>query len=784
MAMLDLEVDLDAAALATGLPEAELQQRLQAAFSEASRMREILRPAPQQAHGGAEGTPPAIVLSRAGEPPPVLPTPSDSVGAGGGAEIRANANAGQDVAGVLEGADASSLWSERSNVGDAAFARYGEVGSGVLGDLPGGGGDVRAQLGSSPRSCVQNGAWAPGAASGQLSAERARIRRSIWELNHPTTPVSPSFLADGSYWQQRSGNRLRELRLQEDLRNLRQDEVGEPFHASPPPVATTAPRFQAMQAAEAARRGRSVELVVSRRRARSADVAAESRGSRAPNCPPFVFYGTASAAARATRPRSSSPTRRGGRAALDAREDSPPPFRAKPVPISAVAPLYEQMLAQERELREERRRERCKALLRTASLPPRLEAEKAKLLAEEAAKSQKVADAQAGLAPANAAMRRPRFGSAMHLSRPPIPSEQAPGPEAPPVPPGPPEPGSVGPEMPPGFAAVFGEDLLAASVLGDALGIGGGSVANAPLTKQRAAPKVRREVAERKAALAMTYRTGEVPDFATLHEKDRKQLEMRKMMNRRTEPPAPFHLHAPQRGERQRRQPPLPKDPAEDWRFRRAQARASSSGARLSAGGGGGGDAPGVNGLPAAMVPPPRTTVKTAMQHMYTIQKLVEVRRRELEQAQQDFQRANAVSTELKMRVRQFVGPPQRLSDKIEDLAMEKRLDTKRTTRQQLMDLERIKERVERRPLLMEQVGGQSRARRRALFKVRSALESAGVRNPDAMFHGEELDELELAIEREGARTANEVARAAKLVEEAAASASAGSVSPEMSIDR
>merc|ERR1719150_2271197 len=73
--------------------------------------------------------------------------------------------------------------------------------------------------------------------------------------------------------------------------------------------------------------------------------------------------------------------------------------------------------------------------------------------------------------------------------------------------------------------------------------------------------------------------TTEVPDFAALHEKEKRRLERRKYQNRKVTQPAPFDFHAPNRGTRSR-QPPMHKDPSQDWRWKRAQGvRASSASA-------------------------------------------------------------------------------------------------------------------------------------------------------------------------------------------------------------
>merc|ERR1712217_805216 len=105
---------------------------------------------------------------------------------------------------------------------------------------------------------------------------------------------------------------------------------------------------------------------------------------------------------------------------------------------------------------------------------------------------------------------------------------------------------------------------------------------------------------------------------------------------------------------------------------------------------------------------PPRTTEKTLQWQQHTARMLQE--RREQEWREQQNNTGQARETSTKMR-----------------------------------DLHEIKERVIRRPLLMEQVDSLVRARRRALFRVRSTLEAAGVHDIDSHFQDEELGILECA---------------------------------------
>ncbi|CAE8583659.1 unnamed protein product, partial [Polarella glacialis] len=106
------------------------------------------------------------------------------------------------------------------------------------------------------------------------------------------------------------------------------------------------------------------------------------------------------------------------------------------------------------------------------------------------------------------------------------------------------------------------------------------------------------------------------------------------------------------------------------------------------------------------------------------------------------------VSSELRHRVKQAIGPFEPLEEKIERIVSDKRQGVQRITRDKLRDLQEIQDRVKRRPLLMEQADSLLRARRRALFRVRSTLEAAGVRDIDSHFRDEELDEFDRAAAR------------------------------------
>jgi len=242
-----------------------------------------------------------------------------------------------------------------------------------------------------------------------------------------------------------------------------------------------------------------------------------------------------------------------------------------------------------------------------------------------------------------------------------------------------------------------------------------------------------------------------VPNFDALHEREKQRLERLKEQNRRkTTQAAPFRSYVADRNRSQRRQPPMPKDPTQDYRWEKHRRPASAGRARPSS-------APSRAAQPSPAVaagpppPPARPTQKTLQQQQYTA-RLLEERRRQEEQKQHELEQAHATPTELRLRVMQAVGPIEPFEEKVERLAAEKRVGGQRVFRHQVQDLQRIQDRISRRPLLMEQADSLDRARRRALFKVRATLESAGVHNVDSHFGDDELDELERAAERAAAR--------------------------------
>lgn len=185
----------------------------------------------------------------------------------------------------------------------------------------------------------------------------------------------------------------------------------------------------------------------------------------------------------------------------------------------------------------------------------------------------------------------------------------------------------------------------------------------------------------------------------------------------------------------------MTKDPSQDWRFARKTKRPASAGGPI--------DRPGgrfsIKALerPSYAVPP-RATEKFLMAQQATQRRLQERREKE-EQERQQLERAHEVPTELQRRVQQAVGPIEALDDRVDRIVLDKRQGLQRIQREKVRDLQRMQERVSRRPLLMEQSDSLVRARRRALFRVRNTLKDAGVPDVDSHFREEELDEFDKA---------------------------------------
>eukprot|EP00928_Gymnodinium_smaydae_P029653 TRINITY_DN22274_c0_g1_i1.p1 TRINITY_DN22274_c0_g1~~TRINITY_DN22274_c0_g1_i1.p1 ORF type:complete len:288 (+),score=71.90 TRINITY_DN22274_c0_g1_i1:35-865(+) len=267
--------------------------------------------------------------------------------------------------------------------------------------------------------------------------------------------------------------------------------------------------------------------------------------------------------------------------------------------------------------------------------------------------------------------------------------------------------------------------------------------------------------------------TTEVPDFATLHERERQRLERRKYLNRHVTQPEPFVFHAPSRSKS--RQAALPKDPSKDYRWRRAAATPPAPHAPPLGAGVGGGfgcsgrrQGSGVAGRPrsadgahfsaktlerAPVVVPPRTTEKTLRAQQATHRALQERRERELREQEEIKQAlARGDNSGMRDRVKKAVGVIENLEDKIVRIVWDKQHTSQRVTREKRKDLQQIQDRVNRRPLMMEQTDSLARARRRALLRVRKTLEAAGVKDVASHFDDAELEETEHPDAREGIR--------------------------------
>jgi len=256
------------------------------------------------------------------------------------------------------------------------------------------------------------------------------------------------------------------------------------------------------------------------------------------------------------------------------------------------------------------------------------------------------------------------------------------------------------------------------------------------------------------------FRAGSVPNFKALHEAEKRKQEVR----RRREGPGfttstqPFDFQYDKRrqhvtGMPRARNLPAgappgppqapPKDPAMDWRYERSarppvwryvpvlggKPRPFSAPARKRGGA-------------AETAPEPKSTEKVRQQQQVTAKKLQERREKE-EQMRVQLEQAHVPSKELRERVYQACGPKETMQERVDRLVDEKRACNQRVMRDKQRLTQAMRERVERRPLLMEQADCITRARRRALFKVKAALEAAGVRDVSSHFLEEELDELD-----------------------------------------
>eukprot|EP00931_Biecheleriopsis_adriatica_P037423 TRINITY_DN2145_c0_g1_i3.p1 TRINITY_DN2145_c0_g1~~TRINITY_DN2145_c0_g1_i3.p1 ORF type:complete len:751 (-),score=138.53 TRINITY_DN2145_c0_g1_i3:28-2106(-) len=585
----------------------------------------------------------------------------------------------------------------------------------------------RASASSSPRAIEEHHLWERGAEllgedsepeqrpptrRGRPQSAGAAIRPGMERLNHPTIAEGPRFLRDDWHWKQREGQRIRELRAAEERQRNEEKLLEVPrFQARPVPASVSTPRFQAVHASSASK--------MSAHRAKCQELLGQD--------------GCASARGAGARGRAAKP-------AWEESDEKPPPFRARPVPWQVSMPLYEQMVREEKEQRQERQRSRSLDLLRSSSLPPRLEHEsRARRRPEQGCEQ----DADGDESPVQVQRWRGEFISAHghELAK---------------------------------FCSSCGAGFLTEAMYcrscgqrrehvrspGEGRGLIGRSSEQTRRSRASSAPRQRRQSTPE---WPLPVPTTEVPDFAARHERLKHQLERRKYLNRYVTQPEPFIQHSTKRSSM--RQPPMVKDPTKDWRFNRPNtARASSAGAvrrsRPDAPGGvpppppastqhrGGDSHFSIKALeqPSQAVPP-RTTEKVLSAQQATQRRLQERRERELREREQA-ELAREVPAEMKLRVQQAVGPVEDLDDKIDRITHDKKQGLSRIQREKLRDLQQMKERVNRRPLLMEQADSLVRARRRALFRVRNTLKEAGVQKFHSYFREEELDEFDRAKAR------------------------------------
>lgn len=264
------------------------------------------------------------------------------------------------------------------------------------------------------------------------------------------------------------------------------------------------------------------------------------------------------------------------------------------------------------------------------------------------------------------------------------------------------------------------------------------------LSRHKSPPRKRGNSVEK--VPSRPFGTTEMPDFPALHEKQKRDRE--KYANRKATVPEPFVFTVPGRSLRAR-QAPLPKDPSNDPRFhrrprsaRRPHSAPNQRGADIFAAGAEAGH-PSVKALERPSVTgPPRTTAKTLQAQQHIATQLMEKRVRKAQQ-EQHIVISQKVDPEIRARVMRAVGPVESVEEKVEREVLKKRSGMRSTMKDKHRDLNDIAQRVNRRPLLMEQTDSVARARRLALFQFRGFLKDAGVANPDAHFDFDELDELD-----------------------------------------
>lgn len=558
-------------------------------------------------------------------------------------------------------------------------------------------------------------------------------------LNHPTSPIGPGFLRDGSYWAQRQGSRIMERKKAEDAeRREREQSSPAPFRARPVPPSVTAPLYQGIQASQRLKRSRSAEPPGRRRGMATGANQDEGQDQQRDH------ENRESSDER----RPTSRERGAPREQAELRgsyEERPPPFRARPVPWCVSAPLYDQMLIENRRGRHERSHARSRAQMRSSSLPPRLEGVRRRLCGDG---------------------DDPHDGGGVGLrSSTPVPARQVAKGQPPEsrvlnrplkaeLPQGLPRRSGSAPGV---YATIDAAENLARDVAsgptqqaGAGWGMSnvhGSSYGISHITRHKTPPRTRGQSADK--APSRPFGTTEVPDFAALHEKQRR--ERQKYSNREATQPEPFVFTVPSRSMRAR-QAPLPKDPANDPRFHRrprsARARSASgprpNAAAVFAAGAEGGSPSMMNLQRPPVTGPPRTTAKTLQAQQHVASQLME-KRQQRQQKEQHVEQTKKVNPEIRARVMRAVGPVESIDDMVDRKVTDLRQNQRNTVKMKHKDLQDIANRVQRRPLLMEQTDSIARARRLALFQFRGFLKDAGVANPDAHFQDDELDELDRA---------------------------------------
>ncbi|CAK0879823.1 unnamed protein product, partial [Prorocentrum cordatum] len=505
-------------------------------------------------------------------------------------------------------------------------------------------------------------------------------------LNHVTTPIGPSFLH-----QERASPWIYQRRAEEERQRLESEErelQRRGFRARPVPATLLAPRpWQITQS----------QLPGAARRSRSAEGARGSAGAaeRAPSAERSLSAERSRpGSAHGPRERRSSP-----RFDLSTPEKvhQAQPRRARPVPWSCTAPLYDQMLAEKERLRAERSERHVRQRMRSSSLPPRLEAVRA-TIAGEAAGHGRVHRASTPVPAAQlasgAAPRKFVVGRAHRAERK---LEAAPG------------PGRGGARAVTDAAEGMARAASASVLLGagggpsstlrgalghSALSEGGpasplgqleGLAAQAGRTgvygrsyglshfspPERPATGGRAEAAPDHRSVGQPTISREVPDFAALHEREKQMLERRKSRNRQLTRQAPFVFHVPRPARSTVRQPKLAKDPSSDWRFSRPRSagapRAGSAGPSWR------------QALERPTAAPPRSTEKALQWQHHTRRYLQELAEREQRAQEAKEPPATKASPEMRRRVQEAAaaaGPVEPLQERISRIVADKRQDS------------------------------------------------------------------------------------------------------------